>query len=232
MTPLRRHVLVPACLAALALPAAAHAQATGGAQAGAPDPTLASASDGAVSVSTKAGGLVGVAKTFRGAIAPSDGGRIVTIERFDELSGQWAAIAHAAAAGDGSFAATWKPDRAGAQRVRARVESPDASAASAAPEVAITLFERARATWYGPGFYGRKTACGQKLSRTLLGVAHKTRPCGTMVSFLYRGKTVTVPVIDRGPFKHGAKWDLTSAAAVALGFRTAATLGALQADSR
>ena len=57
------------------------------------------------------------------------------------------------------------------------------------------------ATWYGPGFYGRRTACGVKMSRTLLGVAHKTLPCGTQVAVLYKGRRITVPVVDRGPFR-------------------------------
>ena len=117
--------------------------------------------------------------------------------------------------------------------MRARVEAPDASAAAAAPELEITLYTAAKATWYGPGFYGKKTACGAKLTKTLVGVAHKTLPCGTKVSFLYKGRTLTVPVVDRGPFANGAKWDLTAAAAQQLGFTATDTVGRLvQAASR
>jgi hypothetical protein len=56
------------------------------------------------------------------------------------------------------------------------------------------------------------------LHRNDLGVAHKTLPCGTMVTFRYRGKGIRVPVIDRGPYIEGREWDLTGATAVALDF--------------
>ena len=53
------------------------------------------------------------------------------------------------------------------------------------------------------------TACGQKLTKELVGVAHRTLPCGTLVTFRYNGKTVTAPVIDRGPYAAGRTWDLS-----------------------
>jgi hypothetical protein len=56
------------------------------------------------------------------------------------------------------------------------------------------------------------------LHRNDLGVAHKTLPCGTMVTFRYGGKGIRVPVIDRGPYIEGREWDLTGATAVALDF--------------
>ena len=74
------------------------------------------------------------------------------------------------------------------------------------------------ATWYGPGFFGNRTACGQTLTRRTLGVAHKTLPCGSKVVLNYNGRFVRTTVIDRGPYAHGAKWDLTQATADALRF--------------
>jgi rare lipoprotein A len=56
------------------------------------------------------------------------------------------------------------------------------------------------ATWYGPGLYGNTTACGQTYTRRIVGVAHRTLPCGTLVQLQWRGQTAVVPVIDRGPF--------------------------------
>ncbi|MDP9274745.1 MAG: septal ring lytic transglycosylase RlpA family protein, partial [Chloroflexota bacterium] len=55
------------------------------------------------------------------------------------------------------------------------------------------------ASWYGPGFYGNRTACGQTMTTTLQGVAHRTLPCGTLVHLKYGANEVTVPVVDRGP---------------------------------
>ena len=76
---------------------------------------------------------------------------------------------------------------------------------------------RTLATWFGPGFYGHKTACGQTMSPALVGVASRTLPCGTLVRVGYRGQQLTVPVLDRGPYGHiGAVWDLTAGAARSL----------------
>ena len=88
----------------------------------------------------------------------------------------------------------------------------------------VALMRALKATWYGPGLYGRRTACGIRLARTTLGVAHRTLPCETRVTFYHRGRFVTVPVIDRGPFRRGLSWDLTEAAATRLGFRATGVL--------
>ncbi len=73
------------------------------------------------------------------------------------------------------------------------------------------------ASWFGPGFYGHKTACGQTMTPVIVGVANRTLPCGTLVKFSYAGHQLTVPVLDRGPYAKGVNWDLTAAAAQALG---------------
>jgi rare lipoprotein A (peptidoglycan hydrolase) len=72
------------------------------------------------------------------------------------------------------------------------------------------------ATWFGPGFYGQRTACGQTLTPAVVGVANRTLPCGTLVKVSYGGHTLTVPVLDRGPYANHADWDLTAGAAQAL----------------
>jgi rare lipoprotein A (peptidoglycan hydrolase) len=74
------------------------------------------------------------------------------------------------------------------------------------------------ATWYGPGLWGKRTACGTTLTRTTLGVAHRKLPCGTQVTFSYGSASVTATVIDRGPFHKGYAWDLTKATAKRVGF--------------
>jgi rare lipoprotein A (peptidoglycan hydrolase) len=66
--------------------------------------------------------------------------------------------------------------------------------------------------------YGLGLACGGLLTPTMLGVAHKTAPCGTMINFSYGGRALRLAVIDRGPYIAGREWDLTGAAADALGF--------------
>jgi peptidoglycan lytic transglycosylase len=76
----------------------------------------------------------------------------------------------------------------------------------------------AGATWYGPGLYGRQTACGATLTQTTMGVAHRTLPCGTAVKFLHEGKILITRVIDRGPYTVGNAFDLTNGARLALEF--------------
>ena len=72
------------------------------------------------------------------------------------------------------------------------------------------------ASWYGPGFYGNRTACGQIYTPEIQGVAHKSLPCGTLLHLEFRGRVVTVPVIDRGPFVAGRTLDLSNATRQAL----------------
>jgi rare lipoprotein A len=85
-------------------------------------------------------------------------------------------------------------------------------------EVAFAPMQWAGATWYGPGLYGRHTACGELLGPDTIGVAHRSLPCGTTVKFVYHGHSIVTKVIDRGPYSRGNSWDLTQAAAGALQF--------------
>jgi rare lipoprotein A (peptidoglycan hydrolase) len=94
------------------------------------------------------------------------------------------------------------------------------SSGGAAPTEPQQASKPTLATWFGPGFYGDKTACGQTMSPVLVGVASRTLPCGTLVQIGYRGRHLTVPVVDRGPYGHiGAVWDLTAGTARALKVR-------------
>jgi rare lipoprotein A len=56
------------------------------------------------------------------------------------------------------------------------------------------------------------------MTESLRGVAHKTLPCGTKITFRNpaNGRTITVPVVDRGPYVDGRQWDLTGGLCLAL----------------
>ena len=84
--------------------------------------------------------------------------------------------------------------------------------------IAFSPMRTAGATWYGPGLYGNRTACGQTLQPETIGVAHRSLPCGTAVKFAYRGRFLVTTVIDRGPYTRGNAFDLTSSARLLLGF--------------
>jgi rare lipoprotein A len=215
-------MLLVAC--ALIAPAAAGADdpepSTGGTAAPVADPAL----------TATAHLLVGKVAVFRGSLS-SDAGRTVTIERLDAATAAWLPIATAAIGEDGAYLARWRADVTGRLTTRATVDrtaDTGAALALAAPvEATMTVYRSAIATWYGPGFYGRTTACGIRMTRKLLGVAHRKLPCGAQVALTYKGKAITVPVVDRGPFKRGRSWDLTSAAATALGFAYTDRIGAI-----
>jgi hypothetical protein len=102
----------------------------------------------------------------------------------------------------------------------AQASTGGASSYEPAPEGEYTFgaWRYGGASWYGPGLWGNKTACGQTLRPGTLGVAHKKLPCGTTVKFVYHGRSVVTQVIDRGPYVQGRAWDLTKAASDALGF--------------
>jgi hypothetical protein len=86
-------------------------------------------------------------------------------------------------------------------------------------ELSFTPFRFAGASWYGgKTMWGRSTACGQVLRPSTIGVANKRLPCGTPVKFVWHGRSIVAPVIDRGPYVRGRAWDLTAAAAEALEF--------------
>ena len=73
-------------------------------------------------------------------------------------------------------------------------------------------------SWFGPGLYGNGTACGQRLSKTLIGVAHRSLPCGTKIEFRNpkNGIRVVAEVIDRGPYVRGRIWDMSAGLCKAL----------------
>jgi rare lipoprotein A len=174
--------------------------------------------------------MIGEVMRFRGE-APA--GARVAVQQLED--GTWTTVATAEADSDGRYVARWRPEHIGFFTMRA-IPSGGGNVRAAATEetVQVTVYRAAEATWFGRGLYGRTTACGQKLTPTLMGVAHKTLPCGTKVAFYFRGRTITVPVVDRGPFGAGLSWDLTYAAAEALQFTEVGrgTVGAVSLGGR
>jgi rare lipoprotein A len=125
----------------------------------------------------------------------------------------WRTVDRARTRRDGAFVASWRPDVLGRHALRARPGGGGSGRVgpAARPRV-VRVFRLAMASWFGPGFYGRRTACGRTLGLGTLGVAHKRLRCGTRVTFAHAGRTVTIPVIDRGPYVGAREWDLTAAA--------------------
>lgn len=94
-----------------------------------------------------------------------------------------------------------------------------------AQRVRPVYVQQGEASWYGPGFHGRKTASGERFNQHALTAAHKRLPLGTKatVTNLANGKAVQVEINDRGPYVRGRILDLSSAAAERLGMKYAGT---------
>ncbi|WP_041934058.1 septal ring lytic transglycosylase RlpA family protein [Gloeothece verrucosa] len=80
-------------------------------------------------------------------------------------------------------------------------------------------YKRGMASWYGPGFHGRRTANGERFNQRDLTAAHRYLPFGTLVRVtnLNNNRSVTVRINDRGPFVRGRIIDLSAGAANVLG---------------
>ena len=75
----------------------------------------------------------------------------------------------------------------------------------------------ARVAPYGPGLYGRPTACGAPLTPATRGIAHPVLPCGVKLFVSYGGREVPTEVVDRGPHSAGRDFEVTEALAADLG---------------
>jgi rare lipoprotein A len=79
----------------------------------------------------------------------------------------------------------------------------------------LKYVEQGEASWYGPGFHGKRTATGEQYDQNDLTAAHRKLPPGTSatVTNLENGKQVEVEINDRGPYAAGRNIDLSKAAA-------------------
>lgn len=83
----------------------------------------------------------------------------------------------------------------------------------------VSFAQTGTASWYGPGFQGRKTASGQTFNTHAYTAAHKSLAFGTKVKVtnLKNKKSVFVTITDRGPYVRGRIIDLSQAAKSAIG---------------
>ena len=86
-------------------------------------------------------------------------------------------------------------------------------------------FQKGTASWYGPGFHGRKTASGERFNSYDMTAAHRSLPFGTRLKVTNEtnGRSVVVRVNDRGPFAHRRIIDLAKGPAQALGLTSVGT---------
>jgi hypothetical protein len=229
--------------AALALPTSGWASSGGSGSSGASANQRASVQSGNASVSatgngvtlqTNASSILRRGLAFSGTAPTRLAGDTVEIERYGhQTQWRWTSTLTTTIQSDGSFSAVWKTNHIGRFAIRAVVASPSlAQSATTTPSLTITIYRPSMATQYGPGFYGHRTACGVRLTKMTVGVANRTLRCGTNVAVYYQGRTMIVPVIDRGPYATGVDWDLTEATGRALGIGGTAKIGAVSLPLR
>jgi rare lipoprotein A len=73
------------------------------------------------------------------------------------------------------------------------------------------------ASWYGPGFHGKKTANGERFNQNDRTAAHRTLPFGTLVRVTYKGRSTVVRINDAGPYVGNRVIDLSRQAAADIG---------------
>ena len=187
----------------------------------APSPDQAPPGDGRAPTKTrihaKQNVLVGKSVRVSGTVKPAVDGQqvVVHVPGKDKVT---------RTGGGGKFAVKFQVGGAGEYRVQASAQGTGTTTGSDSKAVKVTAYRPAQASWYGPGLYGNGMACGGTLTPSTLGVAHKSLPCGTKLTLRYRGNTVEVEVVDRGPYVGGREFDLTAATRQKLGFPSTGTV--------
>jgi hypothetical protein len=157
---------------------------------------------------------VTITGTLRARRAPGGvAGRVITLQAFS--GGGWSTVAVARTGRTGVFRLRAVPRRIGSERVRVHFAGGQDLLASGRPLGRLNVYRAVEASWYGGE---GSLACGGALSSGTMGVASRTLPCGTIVTLRLGWRTVSVPVVDRGPFVEGREFDLTEATKQALGF--------------
>ncbi len=128
---------------------------------------------------------------------------------------RWLTVARSHTRGGGRFAINYVAHAPRSEAVRVRFPGDDVASSSTRRIGHLNVFRAVNASWYGGG---GGLACGGELTSSTMGVANRTLPCGTLVDIRYGSRSVTVPVVDRGPFVAGREFDLTEATKQALGF--------------
>ncbi len=142
------------------------------------------------------------------------GGQLVALQQLGRRG--WHTIARARTGARGHFRLSFTPRRIGSDWVRVRFAGSATGLAAQRTLGWLNVYRLAEASWYGGG---GSMACGGELTSSTMGVANKTLPCGTLITLRYDGRTVRVPVVDRGPYVAGREFDLTEATKDALGFQ-------------
>jgi peptidoglycan lytic transglycosylase len=160
--------------------------------------------------------LSGSQVVVRGRLLPGVAWRHVLLQAHQGHG--WQTLAHGYTHRGGRFELRFVAANLGTEHLRVRFAGDARSHRTWAYSGVLTVYRQSVASWYNDG---GSTACG---FHATYGVANKTLPCGTKVTFLYGGRQVTATVDDRGPFVPGRDWDFNQNTSAALGMGGVATV--------
>jgi rare lipoprotein A (peptidoglycan hydrolase) len=148
----------------------------------------------------------------------SRGGDVVTLQRVLTMKG------YSLGSADGIFGRLTK--RAVKSFQKRRRLAADGIVGPVTTRALADTWEVRTATYFGPGLYGNRTACGKVLRPHTRGIAHRSLPCGKAVPIYHAGRIGIFRVIDRGPFSDGVALDLTARSARRVGMRSTSAVRA------
>jgi hypothetical protein len=164
--------------------------------------------------------LGGQAVDVRGKLLPAAAGR--RIELVGGSGRSWHTVSAARTGSRGGFDLRYTPGGLGQQWLHVQFAGDRHNAGAWGRAGQVTVFRPSLASWFTDS---GATACG---FHAYYGVANKSLPCGTKVTFRYGGRSVTATVEDRGPYVGGREWDLNQNTAAALGFDGVGTVWSSQ----
>ena len=164
--------------------------------------------------------LTGQTVRIAGRLLPALRGRKVSLQAHQ--NGAWRTLATSRTGAAGKFVLRYLTGSAGQAPLRVRFAGDRQNGRAAVRAGEMTVYREADASWYNDA---GNTACG---FHAYYGVANRTLPCGTSVSFRYNGRSVTATVDDRGPYVGGRDWDLNQNTANSLGFAGVSTVWSSQ----
>jgi rare lipoprotein A len=162
--------------------------------------------------------LGGQSVTITGRLRPGVHGRRVALQT--RQHGRWTTLTSTRTSSRGRFRLRFTPQAVDHANLRVSFAGDKVNTATTATAGALTVFEPTVASWYEDA---GNTACG---FHAYYGIANKSLPCGTKVTFRSGSRTVVATVDDRGPFVAGRTYDLNQNTAGALGFAGVGTVWA------
>jgi membrane protein implicated in regulation of membrane protease activity len=223
-----------ALIAAVPAMAAAPAAPTTGGSGATPAPSRAGSAAVAAPATTRlptpriratterGSGLLGRRAVYAGTVRRHTAGQRVRLEM--RRGSSWKAVDRDVVAKNGRFRVSTRIAAMGDRAARLRIVSNSKGMGDIETVEDVHGFRSTFASYYGPGLYGGALACGGSLSPGTIGVAHKTLPCGTKLTFRLGNRQVQAKVVDRGPYVGGREFDLTEATKQRLGFGSTGTV--------